>query len=132
MRPTKSPNSPALRRVRRELERWRRMRTYRGAPIPQHIWAAAVAVAQQEGLYHTARALPIDYGALKQHVGAVDRPAGADARSGFVELRPIALPTCDDCVIEVEGPRSTVRVRLPRVGLPELARLSRAIAGVDA
>jgi hypothetical protein len=106
------------------------MRAHPGTPIPPRIWA--VAVAQHEGLYHTARALPIDYGALKQHLEAAEGPTGAGARSGFVELRPIALPTCDDCVIEVEGPRSTVRVRLPRVGLPELARLSRAIAGMDA
>ena len=90
-----------------------------------------MAVARREGLYQTARALPIDYGALKQHVEATDsRDAGA--RPEFVELRPAVRPAGDACVIEVEGPRSTVRVRLPHVGMPELARLARAIAGMDA
>jgi hypothetical protein len=70
--------------------------------------------------------------ALKQHFEAADRRVGASARSGFVELRP-SRPTGDDgCVIEVEGLRTTVRIRLHRVGLPDLAQLSRAIAGIDA
>ena len=132
MRPTKSARSLAIERVRRHLERWRRTRAHPRAPIPESIWAAAVALARQQGLYQTARALPIDYGALKQHLKAADRAVGAGARSGFVELRAMDPPTCDDCVIEVDGPRTTVRVRLHGVGLPDVARLSRAIAGVDA
>jgi hypothetical protein len=35
-------------------------------------------------------------------------------------------------VIEVEGPRTTVRLRLHGVELADLVRLSRALAGVDA
>jgi hypothetical protein len=120
-----------MQRVRRDLERWRRTRTYVRAPIPSRIWAGAVALARHEGLYQTARALPIHYGALKQHLAAGDPGASAGARSRFVELRPMAPPTCDACVLELEGPRSLVRVRLPRVGLPELAHLSRLIAGVE-
>ena len=76
--------------------------------------------------------MPINYGALKQHLEAADRTVGAGGRSGFVELKPMNPTACDDCVIEVEGPRPTVRIRLHGVGLPDLARLSRAIAGVDA
>ncbi len=41
-------------------------------------------------------------------------------------------PTADDhCVIEVDGLRTVVRIRLHGLELPDLARLSRAIAGVD-
>src|SRR5439155_17752484 len=54
------------------------------------------------------------------------------ARSAFVELRPRNPCGDDDCVIEVEGLRTTVRLRLRRVELPDLAQLSRAIAGIDA
>ena len=132
MKAVKSPHSLAIERVRRHLERWRRTRAHPRAPIPERIWAAAVALARERGLYQTARALPIHYGALKQHLEAADRPRSAGARSGFVELRP-SRPTGDDgCVIEVEGLRTTVRIRLHRVGLPDLAQLSRAIAGIDA
>ena len=131
MRPTKSPRPLSMKRVRRRLERWRRTRAHPRAPIPKHIWAGAVALARQHGLYQTARALPINYGALKQHVEAADGTGGAAARSGFVELRP-NRPAGDDSVIEVEGPRTTVRLRLHGVGLPDRVRLSRALAGVDA
>ena len=131
MKPTKSPRPLALERIRQRLERWRRTRAHPRAPIPERIWADAVALARQQGLYQTARALPIHYGALKQHVEAADR-VDASARSGFVEFRPSHPTGNDDCVIEVEGLRTTVRIRLHRVGLPDLAQLSRAIAGVDA
>ena len=120
-----------MERIRQRLERWRRTRAHPRAPIPERIWADAVALARQQGLYQTARALPIHYGALKQHLEAADRPRSAGARSGFVELS--ATDTrCDDCVIEVDGPRTTVRIRLHRIELPDVARLSRAIAGVEA
>ena len=131
MRPRTSPISPTLEQVRRDLAQWRQTRTHLGTPIPPHLWAAAVAVARRDGLYPTARALPIDYGALKQHVKATDDSSDTGACSEFVEFRPVVRPA-DGCVIEVEGPRSTVRVRLPHVGMPELARLARAIAGMDA
>ena len=37
----------------------------------------------------------------------------------------------NDAVIEVDGPRATVRIRLPGMELPDLARLSRMIVGVE-
>jgi hypothetical protein len=131
MRPTKSPRPVSLERVRRRLERWRRTRAHLRAPIPKNIWAGAVALARQHGLYQTARALPINYGVLKQHLEVADR-TDSGARSGFVELRPMYPPATGGVVIEVEGPRTTVRLRLPGVEWPDLVRLSRALAGVDA
>ena len=132
MKPTKSQRPLGLERVRRRLERWRRTRPHPRAPIPNSIWTDAVALARQRGLYQTARALPIHYAGLKQHLEAAEGTTSARMGSGFVELRPMN-PTADDqCVIEVEGLRTTVRIRMPGVGLPDLARLSRAIAGIDA
>jgi hypothetical protein len=131
MRPWQSQRPVAMARVRRRLEHWRHTRPYLRAPIPNSLWADAVALARQHGLYETARALPIHYGALKQHLQAADRRGVADGRSRFVELKPMPSITCDDCLIEVNGPRSTVRLHLHGVELPGLARLSRAIAGGD-
>ena len=129
----RSPRPMALKRVRRHLERWRRTRPYPRAPIPDRIWADAVALARQHGVYETARALPIHYGALKQHLEAADRTAVPRERSRFVELTPRPSPTAgDDAVIEVDGPRGTVRIRVHGMGLTDLARLTRVIAGVDA
>jgi hypothetical protein len=129
---TTSPHSPALQRLRRDLEHWRRTRPHRNTPIPERIWAAAMTVARREGLYHAARALPIDYGALKQRMDAASRqPRKSGTASTFVELQPAVAATCDDCVIELEGLGRSVRVRVPRIGLEELARLGRALAEFD-
>src|SRR5437867_6989171 len=100
MKPTKSPRPLTLERVRRRLEGWRRTRAHPRAPIPQSIWADAVALARQRGLYQTARALPIHYGGLKQHLEAADRTVSAGAPLGFVELRPMTSAADEDCVIE--------------------------------
>lgn len=128
----RSPRPVAMQRVRRRLERWRRTRAYPRAPIPDSIWAGAVALARQYGVYETARALPIHYGALKRHLEAADRTAAPREASRFVELTPMPPTAGDECVIEVDGPRSTVRLRLHGIGLADLARLSRAITDVDA
>ena len=128
----RSPRPVAMKRVRRRLERWRRTRPYPRAAMPDSIWAGAVALARQYGVYETARALPIHYGALKQHLEAADRTAVPRERSRFVELTPMPPTACNDAVIEVDGPRTTVRIRLHGMELPDLARLSRVIAGVDA
>ncbi len=132
MRPTQSPRPLSIQRVRRRLERWRRTRVHLRAPIPKSIWAGAVALARQHGLYQTAQALPINYGVLKRHLEEADRPVGGGTRARFVELRPTHPTAYGTCVIEVDGPQTMVRVRVEGVGLPDLARLSRAIAGVDA
>ena len=127
----RSSDLVTMRQVRRRLERWRRTRAYLRAPIPDSIWADAVALARQDGVYETARALPIHYGALKRHVAAADRRAVSRERSRFVELPPMPPTVGGDAVIEMDGPRGTVRIRVHGMGLPDMARLSRVLAGVD-
>ena len=128
----RSPRLVTVKRVRRRLEHWRRTRPYVRAPIPESIWRDAVAVARQYGVYETAQALPIHYGTLKQHLETAEQTAVSPARSRFVELTPMPSTACNDSVIEVDGPRATVRIRVHGIDLPDLARLSRVIAGVDA
>ncbi len=48
-----------LRRVRRGFEGWRR--TCKGfSSIPETLWSSAVAIAREQGLHKTTRALPED------------------------------------------------------------------------
>jgi hypothetical protein len=90
-----------------------------------------VALVSEHGLYGTARALHLDYGALKQHVvDAADRQQGDGVAAKFVELpRP---PAPDACVIEVEGVRTAVRVRLNGLAVTELAEFTRLVVGAGA
>jgi hypothetical protein len=44
--------------------------------MPAALWAAAVALARQHGLYLMARALRVDYGALKKRMDAAGAGRG--------------------------------------------------------
>lgn len=105
--------STRLDEIRRRVERWRETRPYRHAPMPPALWDAAVAAARQHGLYPTARTLRVDYGALKRHLEAADS-GHVLASTTFVELAPARPTTPADpaCVIEIEGPQGTRRIRL--------------------
>ena len=121
MIPTTRTRRPRLETVRRRLDRWRQIRPHPRARVPPRLWAAAVALVAEHGLYATARALHLDYGALKQHVP-----------SKFLELPGPPPPVRDACVIEIEGPRSTVRLRLNGLALTELADFTRMVVGIGA
>lgn len=132
MIPTKAPRPLQMERVRRRLDRWRRTRAHPRSPIPKTIWAGAVALARQHGLYQTARALRIDYGALKQHGRAADERGRTHPTPAFVEFAGSTLTDLGACVIELTGPRATVRIRVPGLALAEIATLIRTLAGADA
>ena len=118
---------PRLETVRRRLDRWRRRRPHARAPLPPQLWAAAVTLVPEHGVYATARALGISYGALKQHVDREGRHAYEPTAAGFLELP--APPVREAYVVEIESGRVTVRVRLPGLALSELAEFTRLIAG---
>lgn len=122
---TKVPRRQRREGVRRRLERWRRTRAHPRSPIPDAVWAGAVTLVREHGLYRTARTLRVNYGALKQHVEAA---AAACARTppAFVEFAgpPVDLGAC---VIEVEGPHGTLRIRLPGLAPADVLALSRAV-----
>ena len=64
----KTRDLPArLEGLRQRFERWRRTRKARSR-IPEALWAAAVKMAGTFGLHRTARALRLDYYALKKRV----------------------------------------------------------------
>ena len=126
------PRVARMERVRQRLERWRGTRAHPRSPIPDDIWAAAVALARRDGLYQTARAVRIDYGALKAHLEAADQAARAGAGPAFVELATPTRRGAGECVIEIDGARATVCIRVPDLTLSDLATLSRTLAGADA
>jgi hypothetical protein len=120
--------SLAMERVRQRLEQWRRTRTPRRSPIPATLWAAAVALAGQHGLYTTSRLLRLDYTALKRRMStAGDRAvAAASWRPTVIELSP--APGLCPCVIEIESPcGGRLRVQVPQVTVPDLVALTRGV-----
>ncbi len=130
-----------LHRLLGRFERWRRTRKA-GARIPEPLWSSAVKAAGAFGVHRTARALGVDYYALKKRVEgkpggakrAGRRPAataskGSAATGGttFVELPPAAWPGSGECIMELEDASGAkLRVHLKGLGAPDLAALSRS------
>jgi hypothetical protein len=117
--------------ARQQLEHWRRTR--HRSPIPETLWAAAVELAQQHGIYPTARTLRLDYARLKARVkparcklvikSAPRRPAPP----AFVELMAPRPGSCPECRVELEGPRGRMRIEFKGIATAELVALSRAL-----
>jgi hypothetical protein len=120
---TGDSTSIGLEQTRRRITRWREARTHRGAPMPATLWAAAIALARQHGLYTTARALRVDYGSLKKRLDAAG--AGRVPSPAFVEL-PAARPTgLGPCVIDLEAPRGRrMRIEVSGVTVADLVTLT--------
>ena len=66
-RSRKVPSPEQLAPLRRQLQEWRKVRTG-PEPIPEDLWAGAVALAKEFGICPIARALPVDYTALRKRV----------------------------------------------------------------
>lgn len=96
--------------LRRRIETWRRTRK-RVSTMPEGLWNAAVALAAEHGVCRIARAIRIDYAALKRRVKS---PVEAKANQGFIELPTAAFPSDNgEAVFEFSddtGARMTVRM----------------------
>jgi hypothetical protein len=121
----------SLDETRRRIEGWRETRSHCHAPMPPVLWDAAVAAARRHGLYPTARALRVDYGALKKHLETAD-PGHALASTTFIELvpgRPVTPADAVGCVIEVDGPGGPKRMRVSGLAPGDLLALVRTVWG---
>ena len=59
---------PRIDTVRRRIDDWRRTRGHARAPLSPRLWAEAVALVPEHGVYRTARALGVSYGGLRVSV----------------------------------------------------------------
>jgi len=134
MKPVDTPIVPVkMEQARQQLERWRRTRPHRSR-IPEPLWAAAVELARQHGLYPTARTLRLDYTRLKARLQSVRRAGGVSspptwgpAPPAFVELIGPGPVRFSEGVVELEGPRGRMRIELKGVAAADLVALSRAL-----
>ena len=91
-------NNHQIEQVQRRLDVWRKTRKRRSR-IPDHLWESAVKAAGQYGFHKTARALRLDYNALKKRLKAVTD--GNESAPAFVELiSPVSSPN-SECLIEL-------------------------------
>jgi len=141
--------------VQRQFERWRRKRKPRSR-IPAPLWSAATTLAGTHGIHRTAKALRLDYYALKKRVeqqAASDGEATENSSDGesvgrtpltenssvpFWELTPAAELGASsgdaasaagqgECTLELaDANGNKLRVHLRGLVTPDLAALSRS------
>jgi len=125
MRTRSSRDLPArLDGLHRRFERWRRRRQGRSR-IPEALWASAVRAAGEYGLNATARALRLDYYALKKRLEAAGGMSDGGTATTFVELAPPASGGSGECILELEAAGGAkMRIHLKGVEAPDLTALS--------
>jgi hypothetical protein len=122
-----SPTFDSLQKLALRFQEWRKGHAPRSR-LPEALWAAAVEVAGQRGLFRTARTLRLDYASLKKRVQGRRRPAAqtATAPAAFVELLAPAGSLGADSLIELENARgSRMRIQM-KLTAAEAATLMRA------
>ena len=93
--------------------------------MPATLWTAAIALAREDGLYPTARALHLDYGSLKKRVDAAG--ASRAATPAFVELPAAPTTGLGACVIEFDArPGRRLRIEVSGVTMADLVTLTQA------
>jgi hypothetical protein len=129
-------NYPArLEGLRRRFERWRQSHRARSR-IADPLWAAAVNMADAYGIHLTARALRLNYYALKKRVEqrSVAAPGLLEEGATFIELPPpVSVDSCKggsgpcECTLELEDAGGAkLRVHLQGIAAPDLAALCRS------
>ena len=129
-----------LENLRQRFERWRRTRKVRSR-IPEPLWAAAVRSAAKYGIHRTAKALRVDYYALKKRAeqkaaiagtqqepaATASKAAAAAAEATFLELPAAAWAGSGECTLDLEDAGGAkLRVHLKGFETPDLAALSRS------
>jgi hypothetical protein len=128
MMATGRSTSIGLEKTRRRIARWRETCPYRGAAMPAALWAAAVALARQHGLYTTARTLHVDYGSLKKRLDATG--ARRVPSPAFIELPATRPAGLGPCVIDLEGRRGRrLRIEVTGVTVADLVTLTQVAWG---
>jgi hypothetical protein len=118
-----APVPDQLQQINRRLDEWRSAHAPR-ARLPEELWAAAVELARQHGLFRTAHTLRLDYANLKKRV---QRAPGmrATAPAAFVEL-VAPSPVSGECTVEVESARGKLRVAIKGMSSPDVMSLIRS------
>jgi|SRR5215469_5292213 len=116
----------SLEDVRARFEEWRRNRKGK-APIPDKLWSAAAEVARREGVSRTSTELHVEWNQLKRRMAASSEASSKPAPPRFVELVAPRGESLPECVIELEGRHSKLRIQLKDASPSYLAALSREL-----
>ena len=126
-----------LEQLRRRFEEFRNGQSGRSR-LPEELWGAAAELAKHYGTHQTARALRLEYMALRKRVENQGTPKAkrktaarrkVAAPPSFMEFVAPGAKPVTSCVVEVESKEGAkLRLELKSVATTELADLIRAFA----
>jgi len=120
-----TPLPEQLQQLRQRLEEWRNAHIRRSR-LPEELWAAAVELARQHGLFRTAHTLRLDYTNLKKRVQTAPGMRAVPP-AAFMEL-VAPSPVASECTVEVESARGKLRVAIKGMAAPDVMSLIRSWA----
>lgn len=120
--------------AREQLTAWRLTRKPR-ARIPRELWELAARLAATHGVHRTARALKLEYYALKKRVEAVPDPSencSAPRTAEFVELPSVVVAAKEcaaakACVLELAQGTRRLRVQLTGYEAADVATIGQRL-----
>ena len=117
-----------LEQVQRRFEEFRNVRPGHSR-LPEALWAAAADLARRHGVNPTARALRLDYTALKRRTEKRGRRKAKRKQATpptFLEFVAPGAKAVTNCTVEVESAQGgKLRLELKAVATTELANLIR-------
>ncbi len=78
--------SLSIEQVRRSIEQWRTRKRRGGEAMPIELWSESMTLARTHGIPKVAKALHLDYGALKKRLQRDDKVCEC---SPFVEIKSL-------------------------------------------
>jgi len=126
----KEPSPEQLNGLRRQIHEWRQNRTVPGA-MPGALWDQAVALAKVFGICRIARAVGLDYSALRKRTEQV--PATSLVKPTFVQLpatiAPIETPVAPTTIEITARDGARMRIHLEAGHGTEAASIVAAFLG---
>lgn len=126
----KEPSSEQLNDLRRQIQEWRQNRTVPGA-MPGVLWDQAVALAKDFGVCRIARAVTLDYTALRKRTEQA--PSAGLVRPTFVQLpatlTPVASPVAPTTIEITARDGARMRIHLEAGHGTEAASIVAAFLG---
>jgi hypothetical protein len=116
----------------RRFAQWRQTRVRGVSRIPADLWGGAVELATRQGVHRTARALGLDFNALKKRMKvapAYSRRSAEVSVATFVEcLSPLSSDIAE-CVLQVESSGgAAMRIQMKNVTPLALSSIIRDFA----
>lgn len=117
-RPRKASIPSDMKALGQRIDRWRKTRQKLG-PMPEELWDAAVALADQYGVYATARGLPLDFGRLKRRVAQAAQNSRTEIQACSIapHVTPGTEPSETYQFVEIDASQVMEKSSLPKISV---------------